>query len=197
MTPLDSTMNRSRSLLRKVPMKLQYLFASVLVLVAIGCTTIPRDPIRHRDFQDLENPFSTDTITIYLDMHGALGIPKAGLYAWTYIELTKWSTASRTWFTIDVRYEGESWRFLTGEVLVKTAIGVEHLRDAKPSRDVVRGGVVENIRAAITRDTIKAMAESSIVQFQFYGEPVTISEDGLKAIRIFYQRMIVGEQAGQ
>jgi hypothetical protein len=170
------------------------LLLVLLPILVIGCASVPSDPIRHQDFKDLENPFSTDTTTIYLEMNGgAPGVSAAGPYAWTYIELTKWTDTAHSWFTVNVRYEGSDWHFMTGDVRVRTTAGIAHLSDPKPTRNVVRGGVTETIRARTDGSLIRSMAESSEVQMQFFGEPVTITPDGLKAIRVFYQRIVLGE----
>jgi len=175
-------------------MSAKLLLAGLLSIAIAGCITAPKDPIRHSDYKDLENPFSTDTITIYLNMEGAPGVPKAGPYAWTYIELTKWTDSKHAWFTIDVRFQWSDWRFMTGELRVKTLAGVAHLKDPKPSRDVVRRGIVETIRAQADEALMKAMADSPEVQMQFFGEPVSITKEGLNAIKVFYQRMVIGEK---
>jgi len=138
--------------------------------------------ISHHEIKDLENPFVTDGITIYID--------------WDYkVWIVKWVDTHHTWYTLEVEYNGTDWRFLDGKVRILTKDGLTRLEDRDPRRRVREGGVTETVTVQIELGLIESIMKSEEVKIQFYIEPVSIPPEGLSDLRDFYEEHISSDSS--
>jgi len=89
----------------------------------------------------------------------------------------------------DVRYglvvddRGKDWRFMDGPI--KRAIGgrAMTLEAARPSRDVVYGGVTETLNAAVPPEVVEELFASDDIQIQYWREPSRLTKEGISYLR--------------
>ncbi len=130
----------------------------------------------HNEFDDLENPWFTDSIVFYKDSFYEISINK-----FTFI------TTNKIFYTIEIIYIGDDWRFLSGEIKIKTDENLYKIYVDDPYHSVLSGGnVFELIQAKIDLIALNDIANTEILRMQFYCEPIDIPSENISLIKRFY-----------
>lgn len=128
----------------------------------------------HKEYEGIEISFATDTVKVFADSLFAVSVEKT-------------TTPKYEFYYIIIRYDGSRWLFLNGDIAIKADDKIIKISDSKPDKIVARGGgVVEIVRAAISKEDLKAIANSSVVKVGFFGAPVEIGETEIGYIKQFY-----------
>ena len=162
-------------------MRKTFVVAIVIVPFLFGCFSLdtrqaktPRYSVEHKEFDDIRNPFTTDTMLFYKDTLYEVG-------------LRKWTASKEVAYSLMIVYVGSGWLFIPGDVLIQVDENLFGITDDKPSRRVLSGGhVEETIHAYLSAKNIQEMANASLLKIQFFGQPITVTETGIQMIKSFF-----------
>jgi len=155
----------------------------LISLLIFGCSVPLSYKVEHQSYESLTNPFTTDRVTIFREI----------LFTIQLEEINR-TDREEDVLVLSIVYTGSSWLFMGGDVVMSIDGEIIRKKDSNPNRDVVYGGsVAETIRIILTEEEVKRMAESKNLKFEFYGEPITITETGLSIIKQFYQEFIFAD----
>jgi hypothetical protein len=130
----------------------------------------------HTEHDDLEYPSFTDSIIFFILDEYEITIFKVTFPTLNFIS-----------FGIGVTYVGDNWRFLSGDIVIKTDENLYKHYDGDPHRSVLsEGRVLERIQSEIRLETINDMANTEILRIQFYGNPIDIPKENILYIKQFY-----------
>ena len=115
-------------------MRKNVLFLIPAVLLLSSCATFYN--VQHREFDSIENPFTTDKVMFYQDILFSISVGKV-------------NSKSSKYFTIEIVYNGSGWLFMDGSVVIQADDKIIKINDSKPHRMVLSGGRVQETVSAI------------------------------------------------
>ena len=183
----------------------------LFILMLAGCLTyedtpksrvsesevsVPEEPeesglpysVKHEKHDDLENPYTSDELIFYLEKGFRYYKDK------DEISITKFAHGTGKYedaFLIQVLFRGDSWRFMKGDVRIKTDTELYKYVDDDPHHSVGRGYVLEIISFYIPPSVIEDMAYSDEVRMQYHFEPITLSPESIDLLKQFYEEYVV------
>ena len=105
--------------------------------------------------------------------------------AFEYIILNRTVAPKMTYYTIEVVYISDSWRFMTN-LQIKIDEKYYNIKDDNPDREVGDGGTVtERLHVPLTYEQIFELSNCSSLVFQYFAEPIAIPAEGITAIKRF------------
>ncbi len=147
-----------------------------IVIVLSGCLTtgVGSYKVKHEKYEDIENPFTVDSVLIYKDILYNISMQKI--------------TSKIEYFTFEIVYEGSSWSFIDGNVLIDANGKIFKYNDKKPHRMVLNNGNVrERISVVIPDIDIQEIVNANILRIQFFADPIIIDDNGKNYIKQFYE----------
>ena len=156
--------------------QIKFLAFFLIILILNSC--VLNYYVKHKEYDDLTNPFSTDTMIFHRDILFQIGLEKT-------------TTQNRKYYSVTIIYAGSGWLFMDGYVKIKADEKLITVNDSKPHRMVLSGGnVQETIRATISKENIELMKNAKILKIQFHGKPIEITEKGISFISQFYNEQM-------
>ncbi|MCX5914289.1 MAG: hypothetical protein NTV04_20435 [Deltaproteobacteria bacterium] len=158
-----------------------------LTLWLTSCSTFSYYKITHKEYDSLENPFVTDSVVFYF-VYAPL------IHDSDKITATKYTFDNgESFFTIEVSFMGDDWRFMDGDVLIRTDHRLYRFKDDEPYHKVLSGGTVhEVLEVDVQAKVLLDMISSGAVRLQYWGEPVDVTPEGLAALSDFCSQFVLG-----
>jgi hypothetical protein len=127
-----------------------------------SCSTFSPYQITHKEYDSLETPFVTDAVVFYWNY-------EFYIHSSDKISATKYTySGGESFFTIEVSFMGDDWRFMDGDVLIKTDDHLYRYKDNEPYHKVLSGGTVHEIlEVDVQAKVLLDMISSKTVRFQY------------------------------
>ncbi len=138
--------------------------------------------VQKTKIDDLENPGELYTLVVFY---------RSALTGSDMIIIRKYVLDNGTiFYTLSIDYSGENWRFMSGDVKIKTDKKLYKFKDKKVLQNATTLGVTETISVTVKKDVLSDMANSSEIRIQYWGEPLTLPEKSVENIKRFYEEYV-------